>query len=61
MRSKSPALRLVGILACIVGVVGYTVFGWQFDSTGGPFLTVIAAACVVLAVGATVWRSLNGQ
>ncbi|ODR82274.1 hypothetical protein BG842_23580 [Haladaptatus sp. W1] len=59
MRSQSPALRLVGILACIVGVVGYVAFDWRFESTGSPVVTVLALACVVVAVAATIWRSVG--
>jgi hypothetical protein len=34
VRSQSPALRFVGVLACLVGIVGYVAFGWRFDSSG---------------------------
>ncbi|WP_423745784.1 hypothetical protein V5735_07470 (plasmid) [Haladaptatus sp. SPP-AMP-3] len=61
MRSQPPVLRLVGILAFIVGVVGYTVFGWRFESTSNPVVTTLALACVVLAVAATIWRTVGSS
>lgn len=59
MRFNSPALQLVGVVACLVGLVGYVAFGWRFDSSGGPLVTAVAVVCVALAVGVTVWRSMG--
>ncbi|GAA0246066.1 hypothetical protein ACFFQF_05185 [Haladaptatus pallidirubidus] len=61
MRSQSKALQLVGLLAFVVGLVGYTVFGWRFDSTGDPIITAVAVVCVVVAIVVTIRRSLQSQ
>jgi len=59
MRSQSRALRFIGLLACLVGVVGYVAFGWRFDSSGNSTVTALAVACVVVALAATIWRSVG--
>ncbi|WP_458206112.1 hypothetical protein [Haladaptatus sp. NG-SE-30] len=56
MRFQSRPFQLVGFLAFLVGLVGYTLFGWRFDSTGNPVVTGLAIVCVVVAVAATVLR-----
>ncbi len=61
MRSQSPALRLLGLLAFLVGLVGYLAFGWRFDSSGNSVVTALAAACVVIALAATIWRTVGSS
>jgi hypothetical protein len=41
MRFQSRTLQLVGLLAFVVGLVGYTVFGWRFDSSGSSVVTAL--------------------
>ncbi|MFD1514594.1 hypothetical protein [Halomarina rubra] len=54
MSSTTTLGTVVGLAAAAVGLVGYTVFGWRFDGTGGPLVTGLAAVCVVVAVVLTV-------
>lgn len=55
MVDSSELLTLVGVLACVVGVVGYVAFGWRFgDATSSPIAIVVALVAVALAVGSTV-------
>lgn len=54
MPSNSTLGSVVGLAAFVVGLVGYTVFGWRFDGTAGPVVTALAAVCVVVAVALTV-------
>ncbi len=61
MRSQSKALQLVGLLAFVVGFVGFTVFDWRFESTGNPAVAVVAGICIVVAIAVTIRRSLQGQ
>ncbi|MFB6267594.1 MAG: hypothetical protein ABEI31_08040 [Halodesulfurarchaeum sp.] len=55
-RSRSPGLKLLGVLAAVVGAVGFLVFGWRFGGGSGdlPFLLGVGAA--ILALGWSVYR-----
>lgn len=54
MPDSSKLLPLAGLLACIVGVVGYVVFGWRFGGdTSSPVAVGVALVAVALAVGST--------
>ncbi|WP_435359684.1 hypothetical protein [Haloarchaeobius sp. DFWS5] len=55
-RSDSQTLQYVGLLVFAVALLGWVALGWDFQSSDGPIPLVIAAGCVVLAVGATVYR-----
>lgn len=45
---------LVAVLAAVVGLVGYVVFGWRFDgSSSGPLVTALAVVAVLVAVVST--------
>ncbi|MFC5972321.1 hypothetical protein ACFPYI_13350 [Halomarina salina] len=50
MPSTSTLGTVVGLATFAVGLVGYTLFGWRFDGTGGPVVTAVALVCVVVAV-----------
>jgi hypothetical protein len=55
--SDSTPLQYVGVLAALLGLVGYSVFGWRFGESGGlPF--AIGLLFVAVAIGATVYRRL---
>lgn len=56
MSSTSTVGTLVGLAAFVLGVAGYTVFGWRFDGAAGPTVTTVAAVCVVLAFVVTMFR-----
>lgn len=56
MPSSSTVGTLVGLVAFVLGFVGYTVFGWRFDGAAGPTVTAVAAVCVVLAFVVTMLR-----
>ncbi|NIC00113.1 hypothetical protein [Halobacterium sp. R2-5] len=54
MRQRSGPFALVAVLACVLGVVGYVVFGWRFgDGTTNPVAFAVAIAAVGVAVVAT--------
>ena len=52
--STSTLGTVAGLVAFVVGLVGYTVFGWRFGGDAGPVVTAVAAVCVLLAVVLTV-------
>jgi hypothetical protein len=52
--SRSTVLTIAGALACVLGVVGYVVFGWRFGGPTDPIAVVVALGCVALAVGSYV-------
>jgi len=55
MRSQSIAGTAVGVLAFLVGLVGYVVFGWRFDDgASNPLGFGLALVAVAVAVALTV-------
>lgn len=56
MPSSSTVGTVVGLAAFVLGVVGYTVFGWRFDGAAGPTVTAVAAVRVILAFAVTMLR-----
>ncbi|WP_135827890.1 hypothetical protein [Halorussus halobius] len=55
MRSQSIAGTAVGVLAFLVGLVGYVAFGWRFgDGASNPLTFGLAVVAVAVAVGLTV-------
>jgi ABC-type phosphate transport system permease subunit len=52
--SRSAVLTVVGAVACVVGIVGYVVFGWRFGGGTDPVAVAVALGCVALAVGSYV-------
>lgn len=54
--TRSNVLRGVAIVAALVGLVGYTVFGWRFGEADGTLPFVLGLAAAVLAVGWTVYQ-----
>ncbi|WP_227355351.1 hypothetical protein [Haladaptatus salinisoli] len=57
MRFQSRPLQLVGLLAFVVGLVGYVVFGWRFDSSGSSIVTALGIAGALVAIALTVLRA----
>ena len=53
MRSSSTLGVVVGLLAFVVGLVGYVFLGWRFGGGSSDFATVLAIVAVVVAVGVT--------
>lgn len=59
MLDSSKPLFLIGLLACVVGVVGYVALGWRFDGgTSSPIAVAVALIAVALAIGSTVQNRL---
>ncbi|WP_254537874.1 hypothetical protein [Halomarina litorea] len=50
MPSTSTLLTVVGALAFVCGLVGHTVFGWQFGGERHPVALAIALGCVAVAL-----------
>ncbi len=48
--STSTLLTVVGALAFVCGLVGHTVFGWQFGGERHPVALAIALGCVAVAL-----------
>jgi hypothetical protein len=57
--SASTSLRYVGAVVALVAVVGSVALGWEFGGTDDPVPVVLGAACVVAAVGWTVYRRVT--
>lgn len=55
-RTESRLLRYVGLIAFVVAVVGFVVFGWEFGGESDPVATGLALVAVVIAV---VWTLAN--
>ncbi|WP_439027697.1 multidrug transporter [Haloarchaeobius sp. DT45] len=55
-RSDSPLRRYVGLAVFAVAMVGWAVAGWDFEFSDGLVPVAIAGGCVLLAVGATLYR-----
>lgn len=55
MRSDSKLGTALGVLAFVIGFVGYTVFGWRFGGgTESPVAFVLGVVAVAVAIGLTV-------
>lgn len=54
MRANSKYFAIAGVLACLVGAVGYVAFGWRFGGDTSPVAAAVAGVAVALAVGGTV-------
>lgn len=54
---RNRLTTLVGVVAAVVGLVGYVVFDWRFDGTSGPIPTALALVAVAIAIGATLLRA----
>lgn len=52
-RSRSGPLALLGILAAVVGVVGFVVFGWRFGEATGPLPLALGVLFAAVAVVVT--------
>jgi hypothetical protein len=50
-RSSGSGIAVyIGVLAGIIGLVGYAVFGWRFGSSNGVLPTALGIAFVVIAI-----------
>ncbi len=58
-RSESTAMQYIGAAVFLVAVVGWLLFGWDFQSSDGSIPLVIAAVCVLLAVSVTAYNRLT--
>ncbi|WP_332899270.1 MULTISPECIES: hypothetical protein [unclassified Haladaptatus] len=58
MGPGNSALRIVGLLAFAVGLVGFLVYGWRFDAGGDPLATTLGVGAALLAILVTLRRRL---
>lgn len=55
MPQRSRLVSLLAVLFAVVGVIGYTMFGWRFgDGTSNPIAFGIALVAVGVAVVSTI-------
>ncbi|AXG10557.1 hypothetical protein DU484_12275 [Haloplanus rubicundus] len=47
--SSSNILQYVGVIAAIVGVIGYVVSGWQFGEIDSTIAFALGVICVSIA------------
>ncbi|MFC7199709.1 hypothetical protein [Halospeciosus flavus] len=57
-RSQSKLLQSLGVIAALVGLVGYVVFGWRFGEGGGVVPNALGVAFALVAVVWTMYRRL---
>ncbi|PSQ27731.1 hypothetical protein BRD03_05780 [Halobacteriales archaeon QS_9_68_17] len=48
--SQRRALRILGLIAAVGGLIGFTVFGWEFGGSDSTVATVVGVAFAALAV-----------
>jgi hypothetical protein len=54
MPGRSASVSWIAVLMAVVGVIGYTVFGWRFgDGTSNPIAFALAIVAVGIAAVAT--------
>ncbi len=53
---RSKLVVFVGVLAAVVGAIGYTMFGWRFGGEGPAIATWIGVAVAIFAVVVTIYR-----
>ena len=56
--SQSTPLQMLGVLAALVGPVGYIVFDWRFTASPGSVPFALGIMTAGLAVGWTIYRRL---
>jgi hypothetical protein len=56
--SQSTPLQVLGVLAALVGLVGYVVFDWRFTASPGSVPFALGVVTAGLAVGWTLYRRL---
>jgi hypothetical protein len=54
-RSESPALRALGAIVGLLAIVGYLIFGWSFNGSGGTIPPAIGTIVAALAIGWTLY------
>ena len=47
---SSKWLTALGLLAFVVGFVGWAFLGWEFGGDSGPIALALAGVCVIAAV-----------
>lgn len=50
---SSKWLTALGLLAFVVGFVGWAFLGWEFGGDSSPIALALAAVCVVVAIAKT--------
>ncbi|MFC6732889.1 MULTISPECIES: hypothetical protein [unclassified Haladaptatus] len=50
--------RVLGLLAFVVALVGFLVYGWRFDSGGDPLAVTLGVGAALLAILVTLRRRL---
>lgn len=56
--ARSKVFRYVGAIAALIGVVGYTVFGWRFGENDGVVPLALGIVFALTAVGWTLYQRL---
>lgn len=55
-RSQPKLLQYLGVLVAGIAVVGYVAFDWRFGETDGFVPLALGIACVIIAVGWTLYQ-----
>lgn len=53
-------LKVVGVFAAIIGIIGYVVFGWRFGESDGILPFVLGAVFAGVAIVWTLYQRLSG-
>lgn len=59
-RHSLSKLQIVGVIAAIIGVVGYAVFGWRFGESDGILPFALGAVFGGVAIVWTLYQRLSG-
>jgi uncharacterized membrane-anchored protein len=54
-RAPHPVVTAVAVVAFLVGLVGYTAFGWRFGGGGNSVATTLGVGFAVVAVAWTLY------
>lgn len=49
-------LTYVGVVAAVIGVIGFVAFGWRFGGDSGTIPTAVGVAFAAVAVAWTLYR-----
>jgi hypothetical protein len=59
MLFQSTLSRYIGVVAALVGVIGYAVFGWRFGGGGLDPSSVLGAVVAAFAILWLAYRAIN--
>lgn len=59
--SQSKPLQYIGALVALIAIVGYVIFGWNFEMTDGPIPIAIGLLVAVVAIGWTLYQQLRSR